>query len=100
VRRHLRRWGAAWFVALWFTGSWVGQYLAMRGEIAEAGAEAFWASTFENWQSEALQLLLQGVGFLALKHHVFKADAEDQERMEGKIDVLIERSDPEKKGTS
>lgn len=93
-RSHLRRWGAVYVIGAWFVVSWAAQLLAMRSEIETGGWETFWAATFENWQSEALQLVVQGVALLALKHIWFAADAEDQERLEAKLDELLRRTDP------
>jgi hypothetical protein len=42
----------------------------------------FWGSTFENWQSEWLQLLVQAVVLLGMKHILFKADAQDMEQVQ------------------
>ncbi|WP_211239778.1 DUF6766 family protein [Jiangella gansuensis] len=50
----------------------------------------FFSSTFENWQSEWLQLVFQAVLLLAAKHLIFQADAEDLERIERKIDNIHE----------
>jgi len=49
----------------------------------------FWQSTFENWQSEWFQLFVQAVVLLGMKHIMFKADAEDMERLEAKVDALL-----------
>lgn len=89
MTRHLRRWGAVYILALLFAGSWTGQALTMRAEIAADGWAVFWAATFENWQSEWLQLVLQGGLLLGAKHWLFKADAEDMERLEAKVDRLL-----------
>ena len=77
---HLKRWGAAYLLFVLFAASWAAQYIAM---LVEVGNEArqhgqpfemsdflpqFWSATFENWQSEWLQL--------------FKADAADTEQMQ------------------
>ena len=51
---HLRRWGAVWVLVALFVGSWVGQMVTM---VPETGWLEFWAATFENWQSEWLQLV-------------------------------------------
>lgn len=48
----------------------------------------FFAATFENWQSEWLQLIFQTILLLGAKHWLFKADAEDLERIEAKIDAI------------
>jgi hypothetical protein len=99
--KHLRRWGAIYLLAILFLGSWLGQFVA---QLIEVGNEArahgehfsmseFWpqflASTFENWQSEWFQLFVQGVVLLGMKHLVFKADAEDMEKLEWKMDALL-----------
>jgi hypothetical protein len=51
----------------------------------------FWSSTFENWQSEWLQLIFQAILLLGAKHWLFQVDAEDMERMERKVDSIAER---------
>lgn len=91
TRRHLRRWGAVYILAALFVGSWAGQAIAMQPAIAEQGWSEFWAATFENWQSEYLQLVLQAVLLLGAKHWLFQVDAEDLERVEAKIDRLLEQ---------
>ena len=42
----------------------------------------FFQATFENWQSEWLQLAFQAVVLLGLKHVLFKADAHDMEQVQ------------------
>jgi hypothetical protein len=91
---HLKRWGAAYLLLALFLASWVAQFVAM---LVTAGDEArqhgqdfsmdeFWpeflSATFENWQSEWLQLLVQAVILLGLKHILFKADAADMEQVQ------------------
>jgi hypothetical protein len=77
-----------------FLASWIGQFVSMIIEVgndARAHGEAFqmsefwpqfWAATFENWQSEWLQLLAQAAILLGLKHVLFKADAQDMEQVQ------------------
>lgn len=48
----------------------------------------FLSSTFENWQSEWLQLVFQAILLLGAKHWIFRVDAEDLERIEAKIDRI------------
>jgi hypothetical protein len=91
--RHIRRWGAVYILAILFVGSWMGQLAAMQPEIAEEGWSRFWAATFENWQSEWLQLVFQAILLLGAKHLLFKVDAEDQERMEAKLDEICRKVD-------
>jgi hypothetical protein len=101
--KHLRRWGAVYLLVLLFLGSWLGQLLT---QLAEFRSEQrthdepfvwndfwhqFFASTFENWQSEWLQLVFQAILLLGAKHWLFQADAEDLERLEKKVDAISER---------
>jgi hypothetical protein len=91
---HLRKWGAAYLLAALFVASWAGQFISMLIEVgndARAHGQAFemsefwpqfWAATFENWQSEWLQLLAQAAILLGLKHVLFKADAQDMEQVQ------------------
>ncbi len=88
---HLARWGAIYLLLAFFVLSWGGQFLATISRVTSEAQEHghvfhwsdFWAvflsATFENWQSEWLQLLVQGVVLLGLKHALFAADAEDME---------------------
>jgi hypothetical protein len=91
---HFQQWGAAYLMFVLFLASWAGQFIA---QLIDAGNEArqhgeqfmmseFWPkffhSTFENWQSEWLQLAFQAVVLLGMKHVLFKADAADTEQMQ------------------
>ena len=49
----------------------------------------FLASTFENWQSEFLQLLWQVAGLAFLLHVGSPASREGDERMEAKLDAIL-----------
>lgn len=89
--KHFRRWGAVYILVLLFLGSWVAQLIAMQPKISEEGWSEFWAATFENWQSEWLQLVFQAILLLGAKHWLFQVDAEDLERIESKIDAIHER---------
>jgi hypothetical protein len=101
---HLKRWGAAYLLLALFLAAWVGQFITM---LIEVGNEArqhgqgfsmsefwprFWSATFENWQSEWLQLFVQGVVLLGMKHYLFKADAEDMEKLDWKVNALLENA--------
>jgi hypothetical protein len=91
---HLKRWGAAYLLLALFAASWAAQFVAMLVEVGnEAQAHGqefsmaeFWpqflSATFENWQSEWLQLLVQAVVLLGMKHVLFKADAADTEQVQ------------------
>ena len=97
---HLRKWGAVYLLLLLFLGSWIGQFFtqlaqfrdeqASHGQRFEWGSylTTFFSSTFENWQSEWLQLVFQAVLLLGAKHLIFRVDAEDLERLEAKVDQI------------
>ena len=48
------------------------------------------ASTFENWQSEFLQLVWQAMGLAILLFWGSSQSKESDERIEAKIDALLE----------
>lgn len=101
--RHFRRWGAVYILVVLFAGSWVGQLIAQTYEFAAEQAQhggefswqdfwpPFFSATFENWQSEWLQLVFQAILLLGAKHWLFQVDAEDIERIEAKIDALHDK---------
>ena len=101
MKKHLQRWGAVYLLLALFLGSWAGQLLAQVAVLADEarnhGQEFTWSelwpqflsATFENWQSEWLQLLVQAAVLLGMKHLIFKADAEDLERLDAKLDRLL-----------
>jgi len=103
MRTHLRRWGAVWLLVVLFLGSWTGQFVTqlsefrseqhMHGEPFVTGdfLVRFFASTFENWQSEWFQLVFQAILLLGAKHWIFRVDAEDMERLERKVDAISDR---------
>jgi len=91
---HFRRWGAAYLLLALFLASWIGQFVSTMVEVGNEAREhggsfqmsEFWptflSATFENWQSEWLQLLVQAVVLLGMKHVLFKADAQDMEQVQ------------------
>jgi disulfide bond formation protein DsbB len=101
--KHFRRWGAVYVLLLLFLGSWLGQFFAQLSEFRSEQSThqepfawsdflaQFWASTFENWQSEWFQLIFQAILLLGAKHWIFKVDAEDMERIEAKVDLINDR---------
>jgi hypothetical protein len=102
VKKHLQHWGAAYLLFALFCGSWLGQFVAQTiasaDEARSHGQEFSWSdfwpqffsTTFENWQSEWLQLFVQAAVLLGMKHLIFKADAADLERLHAKVDRLLE----------
>lgn len=51
--------------------------------------------TFENWQSEFLQLIWQVMGLALLLHVGSPQSKEGDDRVEAKIDAILEKIDPE-----
>jgi hypothetical protein len=85
-----------------FIFSWVGQLVTQmiveRNDAAAHGEEfsmaqfwpQFFASTFENWQSEFLQLLWQAGGLAFLLFWGSSQSREQEERIEAKLDRLLQ----------
>ncbi|WP_145808434.1 DUF6766 family protein [Kribbella amoyensis] len=100
---HVRRWGAVYLLLILFLGSWLGQFFTQLSEFKSDQQEHgqpfslgdfwpnFFASTFENWQSEWLQLVFQAILLLGAKHFLFRVEAEDMERLEAKVDKISQQ---------
>jgi hypothetical protein len=85
-----------------FLLSWIGQFftqmVVVRHENVDHGQAFEWsdflaqffASTFENWQSEFLQLLWQAAGLSVLLWWGSSQSKESDERIEIKLDRLLE----------
>ena len=101
----LHDYGLSITLAIMFAVSWLAQGIFQWFHEAQQAEEhgqaldwgsflpAFGTSTFENWQSEWLQLVFQAILLLGAKHWLFKVDAEDMERIEAKIDSIKDRLD-------
>ncbi|MFI6820265.1 DUF6766 family protein [Micromonospora sp. NPDC050187] len=99
------RWPRAYAFALvtgaLFVFSWIGQFLfqmTVAGNEARQHGESFaWgdflpqflASTFENWQSEFLQLIWQAAGLALFYYWGSSQSRESDERIEAKLDALL-----------
>lgn len=96
----LRRWGTLFILIALFLFSWGGQY-AMQLQTAKNESEQhgqefsmeefmpqFWSSTFENWQSEWLQLAVQAILIAALADYVFRKGNQDHYKTQLMIDEL------------
>jgi hypothetical protein len=89
--------------AVLFLVSWTGQFIAqavtVANEAEQHGQEFQWsdfwpqflASTFENWQSEFLQLIWQAAGLAFLFLWGSSQSRESDERIEAKLDALLEK---------
>jgi len=86
----------ALFLLAW-SGQFVAQLITVSNEAAQHGQSFSWsdfipqflASTFENWQSEFLQLVWQAVGLALLLFWGSSQSRESDARMEAKIDRLL-----------
>jgi hypothetical protein len=97
----MRRYAYAWITAAFFLISialhWYFGWMAYVNEAVQHGqgaqASEYLAEmsrdTFENWQSEFLQLLWQVVGLAYFLYIGSPASKENDDRMEAKIDALL-----------
>ncbi len=88
---------------LLFGLSWFGQfYFQAQQFVVDAEAHGqptrmvdywptFWAATFENWQSEFLQLVWQAAGLALFYHWGSSQSREGTDRIEAKLDALLRR---------
>jgi hypothetical protein len=99
------RWIKAYSFALvtgaLFVFSWLGQFvfqmISASNEAQEHGQSFAWseflpqflASTFENWQSEFLQLIWQAAGLALFYYWGSSQSRESDERIEAKLDALL-----------
>jgi hypothetical protein len=85
-----RRWTAVIILFVFFFASWGGQFAAQlvaeknqaeqhnqQFKMSEFWPE-FWESTFENWQSEWLQLATQALLIAAFADYLFRKGQEDE----------------------
>jgi hypothetical protein len=105
--RIFKDYGFAWvtlaFFIISFAGHWFFGWFAYIDEQRDIGAaittsgylNEMLRDTFENWQSEFLQLIWQ-VGGLAILLHVGSPQSkEGDDRMEAKLDMILLKVDPE-----
>jgi hypothetical protein len=110
------RWPKAYSFALVTAGlfliSWGGQFIAQMYVVRQDARDhnetfswhQFWpeflSSTFENWQSEFLQLIWQAVGLALLFFWGSSQSKESDERVEAKLDRLLEERGIDPRGVS
>jgi ABC-type phosphate/phosphonate transport system permease subunit len=95
-----RRWLAVIILFIFFFGSWGGQFITQM-QVSRQEAEQhhqafemsdfwpeFWQSTFENWQSEWLQLATQALIIAAFADYLFRKGQEDHYKTHLLIDEL------------
>ncbi len=100
--RFTKAYSFALVTGLFFVLSWAGQFIFQmiteRNDAAQHGQRFEWAefspqflsSTFENWQSEFLQLIWQAAGLALFFFWGSSQSKESNERMEAKLDRLLE----------
>lgn len=98
----LKRYGYAWITLVFFAVSiclhWLFGWFAFVDEAHEHGQAAqvtpylveMARDTFENWQSEFLQLLWQVVGLAYFLYVGSPSSKENDDRTEAKLDALLE----------
>lgn len=101
-KSHLKKYGFFYVTFVFFLVSWVGQFIFQVMEVkndAQTHGESFtwidfwpqfFSSTFENWQSEFLQLCWQAAGLAFLYFWGSSQSKESDDRLEKKIDRLAE----------
>jgi hypothetical protein len=97
----MRRYAYGWLTLLFFLVSiglhWLFGWYAFVQDAAEHGQQPMLSEyltemgrdTFENWQSEFLQLLWQVVGLAYFLYIGSPSSKENDDRMEAKIDALL-----------
>lgn len=94
------KWTAVIILIVFFIFSWGGQFVtqlsAAKNESAQHNQEfqmsefwpEFWSATFENWQSEWLQLIMQALFITALADYIFRKGNQDHYKTQLMIDEL------------
>lgn len=102
-----RRWTAVIILFAFFFLSWGGQFVSQMEQVKQQSEEhgqafsmsefwpEFWTSTFENWQSEWLQLATQAILIAALADYLFRKGNQDHYKTQLMIEEL--RQEIEKK---
>lgn len=97
----LGKYAYGWLTLGFFLGSlWLHWYFGWRSYLSDAAAHGQQAvvseyldmmlrDTFENWQSEFLQLMWQVVGLAYFLYVGSPSSKENDDRMEAKIDLLL-----------
>ena len=95
-----RRWTAVFILIVFFLFSWGGQFVTQMEQAKQQSEQhgqtftmsefwpEFWSATFENWQSEWLQLMVQAILIAALADYVFRKGNQDHYKTQLMIDEL------------
>jgi hypothetical protein len=103
----IKKFGFAWvtlgFLLISIFGHWLFGWFAYVDEQQTHGATVevggyvveLLRQTFENWQSEFLQLLWQVVGLTILLYVGSPQSKESEDRSEAKLDAILRKVDPD-----
>ena len=102
IRKYSFAWVTLGFLAISLAGHWVFGWFAYVDEQAAHQVPVVFGSyvvemlrdTFENWQSEFLQLLWQVVGLTILLHVGSPQSKDNEDRTEAKLDEILRKVDP------
>ena len=102
-RKYSFAWVTIGFLLLSMAGHWIFGWFAFVEEQQGHGATAavgpfvvqMLRDTFENWQSEFLQVLWQVAGLTLLLFVGSPQSRDSEERAEAKLDEILRRVDPE-----
>jgi hypothetical protein len=106
-----KKFGFAWvtlgFLVISLAGHWLFGWFAYVDEQQAQGAAVrvggyvieMLRDTFENWQSEFLQLLWQVVGLTILLYVGSPQSKDSEDRSEEKLDAILRRVDPDAEAT-
>ena len=95
-----RRWAAVFILVAFFLLSWGGQFVTQMEQVKQQSEQhgqaftmsefwpEFWSATFENWQSEWLQLTVQAILIAALADYLFRKGNQDHYKTQLMIDEL------------
>lgn len=101
--RFAKAYGFALVTGVLFVFSWVGQFVTQMMVVSNEAQQhnqpfewndflaQFFASTFENWQSEFLQLVWQATGLALLLFWGSSQSRGSEERIEAKLDMILAR---------
>lgn len=97
MKKYAYAWITLAFFAVSIAGHWIFGWYAFADEAAQHGQQPdingylveMGRDTFENWQSEFLQLLWQVVGLAYFLYVGSPASKENDDRAEAKLDALI-----------
>lgn len=96
----LKRWAAVFILLLFFLLSWGGQFVTQLETVKQQSEQhgqqfqmeefwpQFWSATFENWQSEWLQLVTQAILIAALADYLFRKGNQDHYKTQLMIEDL------------